>query len=57
MYQVHSLEDYNRPVDEDKIETVINSMAEQGWVFKQLSTGGGGESGFFISWVYMVFEK
>jgi len=56
-YQVLSLEEYNRPVDEDKIEAVINSMAEQGWIFTQLSSGGGGESGFFMSWVYLVFEK
>lgn len=56
-YQVLSLEEYNRPVDEDKVEAVINTMSEQGWKFNSLNSGGGGESGFFMSWVYMVFEK
>ncbi len=62
-YQVMSLDEYNKPVDEDKVESVINSMAEQGWKLDQVCTGGvgggggGGESGLFMSWVYMVFER
>lgn len=56
-YQVLSLEEFGKPVDDDRIETVINSMTEQSWQFNGFSTGGGGESGFFMSWVYMVFEK
>ena len=56
-YRVLSLEEFGKQVDDDRIETVINSMTRQGWQFNRLSTGGGGESGFFMSWVYMVFEK
>ncbi len=39
-YQVLSLEEYNRPVDEEKIEAVINSMVQKGWKFTRLSSGG-----------------
>ncbi len=56
-YQVLSLEEYNRPVDEEKIEAVINTMIQQGWKFTRLSSGGGGESGSFMCRVYMIFES
>ena len=58
-YQVMSLDEYNKPVDEDKVESVINSMVEQGWELDQFATGGGGggDSGLFMSWVYMVFAQ
>ena len=50
-YCVISLEEYTKPVHEEKIETAINEMADRGWILYQITTGGGGESGFFICWV------
>jgi len=39
------------------VEEAINKMATEGWSFLQLSTGGGGESDYVNSWVYLVFER
>jgi len=45
---VISLEEYAKPVHEEKIETAINEMADRGWTLYQINTGGGGESGLFM---------
>jgi len=47
-YCVISLEDYAKPVHEEKIEKVINEMADHGWSLYQISIDGGRESGFYV---------
>lgn len=38
------------------MEAAINEMADRSWDLNQVSTGGGGESGFFIYWSIMFFD-
>ncbi len=56
-YQVICLEEYGRAVDEAKVEGAINEMVSRGWDYLQMATGGGGESGYFVSWVYLIFTR
>jgi len=53
-YCVISLEEYTKPVHEEKIETAINEMADRGWTLYQITTGG--ESSFYVLG-YLVFER
>ena len=56
-YQVSYLESDDKLVDENIIEEMLNSMADKGWIFKQLNSGGNVKSEKCKYWVYIVFEK
>lgn len=56
-YKVVCLEEYGGVVCEGDIEKALNEMDFHGWTFVQMSSGGGGESGFFVSWVYLIFRR
>lgn len=44
------------PVSSEKIEGTIKEWAKAGWSLFQLSTGGGGSSDYYKTWVYLVFK-
>lgn len=47
-YCVIGSEEYAKPVHEEKIEKVINEMADRSWSLYQISIDGGRESGFYV---------
>lgn len=56
-YKVLCLEECGRVVSEADVEKALNEMDFHGWSFIQMCSGGGGESGFFVSWVYLIFRR
>jgi len=56
-YRVVRLRGGVDPVSSDEIEQHIGDMTRQGWHFLQLSTGGGGSASYFMTWVYLIFER
>jgi hypothetical protein len=56
-YRVLYIDSDDEPVDETIIEEMLNIMADKGWIFKQLNSGGNVKPEICKYWVYVVFEK